>query len=59
MSSPAALLKRIALVEMANLPGKEAYELFDQNYDQVRAFIQSIVKQDWIAEDLKQLKPLD
>jgi len=29
MSSPAALLKRIALVEMANLPGKEAYELFD------------------------------
>ena len=39
---------------MANLPGKEAYELFDQHYDQVRSFIQSIVKQDWIAEDLTQ-----
>lgn len=54
MSSPAALLKRIALVEMANLPEKEAYELFDQHYSQVRAFIQSIVKQEWIAEDLTQ-----
>ncbi|MBI9083980.1 MAG: RNA polymerase sigma factor [Desulfobacterales bacterium] len=33
---------------------KEAYDFFERHYSRVRAFIRSIVQQDWIAEDLTQ-----
>ncbi len=39
---------------MSRLSEKEAYEFFDQQYSRVRAFILSIVKEHWIAEDLTQ-----
>ena len=46
--------KQIAPVEMSRLNQKEAYGFFDRYYSRVRAFIRSIVKEDWIAEDLTQ-----
>ena len=39
---------------MSCLSEKEAYEFFDRHYSRVRAFIRSIVREDWIAEDLTQ-----
>ena len=39
---------------MSRLSEKEAYEFFDRHYSRVRAFVRSIVKEDWIAEDLTQ-----
>ena len=39
---------------MSDLNKKEAYRFFDRYYSRVRAFIQSIVKEDWVAEDLTQ-----
>ena len=53
-SNPAALRKRTVPAEMMSLSEKEAYKFFDEHYSRVKAFVQSIVKQDWIAEDLTQ-----
>jgi DNA-directed RNA polymerase specialized sigma24 family protein len=39
---------------MTHIPDKEAYGFFDSYYFGVSAFIRSIVKKEWIAEDLTQ-----
>lgn len=39
---------------MTHIYKKEAYGFFDRHYSRVRIFIRSIVREDWIAEDLTQ-----
>ena len=39
---------------MPHFSEKEAYEFFERHYSRVKAFIRSIVKEDWTAEDLTQ-----
>lgn len=46
--------KQTVLADMTSLSEKEAYEIFNEHYSRVKAFIQSTVRQDWTAEDLTQ-----
>jgi len=47
-------LYRSAPVEMSSHTEKQYFGVFDQYYSRVRAFIRSIVRDDWISEDLTQ-----
>jgi RNA polymerase sigma-70 factor (ECF subfamily) len=53
-TSLAAVRPLVATADVKPMTEKASYALFDEHYARVRAFIRSMVKEDWIAEDLTQ-----